>query len=108
MEEVVGSLAVLTVVSVVLKQAVDFIRRYLVIDGGFVILTALAVGYGLAWFFDLQLTEALTTQAGLPFGRDLPVPVDWLVAAVAATAVSGFFHDRDKAVAANSVADLTG
>lgn len=106
MEEIIGSLAVLTVVSVVLKQAVALVRRYVTIEGGLVVLTAVVIGFVLAWFFDLQITEALTEGAGLPVGRDLPVAVDWLVAAVAATAVAGFFHDREKALAASSVAQI--
>lgn len=97
--EVVGVVAVLAGVVFVTKQAVEFIRARVSMDGAVVILVALVISYALAWFFDLQVTEALIQEAGLPVGRDLPVFVDYLVAAVAVTAIAGYLHDKQKALA---------
>jgi len=90
----IGVIATVGVLAIVLKGIIQAIRRqWSQIDGLWVQMIAIALGFGAAAAFDIRATAALLETAGAQVGR-MPVPVvDWLITGVAIAFSAGLFAE---------------
>lgn len=90
-------LATAAVFAVVIRGVIQAIRRqWPFVDGLWVQVLALILGFAAAWVFDLQGAEALLEYVGAPAARVPHVLVDYLVTGGAIAATAGFFSDVAK------------